>query len=479
MPGKFDWLIIVITERNREELFYAICSEQLDALVRLRQLFSSLSTCDVSRLLELKFGNCRESPLMFAAVRGSPNILKLILSYKPKLDDIDYIGRTALMYGVKSGSHEIVTQLINAGANVNIQDNYGRTALMYGAEVGYVKVAQSLLFAQNLLVDLTDNAGRNALIYAAMSGKREIVKNLIDFRAECDCQDNEGLNPSIFAAKHNDIELSDILIKAGVEINAQGYDGTTALIVAVGNGHADLVKYMLENGANQFQKTQDNVTALMLASHQYKKDVVLTMLRHNSEFSDLIKNAYYNSINAMQYNEEAKDLLSIFLNLYPLQLRDAYNLENIGLTEFQGRMILEDNESSAQDLIQALESSDIIDLDLTNFTNSHHLLRNLLLDKRGMPQQYFYENYYLVAIAMPDSEESNRLQQEYGWQILQAICKRNREIKIIACQNSVDPSLEWLQDNVQQGKIISLENISIIEHILAEVSQEHEKQTDR
>lgn len=70
---------------------------------------------------------------------------------------------------------------------------------------------------------------KTALIYASQSGNIDIVKLLLENKAELNAQDPEtGFTPLIYAVVNNHIEIVELLISSGADISIRDKDGKTA-----------------------------------------------------------------------------------------------------------------------------------------------------------------------------------------------------------------------------------------------------------
>ena len=134
----------------------------------------------VEELLNKKVGpNIRDMVgrhiLNYAAVRGNPQIIEILLKSGSDPNQAEYEGYTALM---SVNNPEIVRLLLKYGAKVDAKYTNGWTALMFSASEGDKEVVKILLNSgadQNII----DNIGRNAIVLAGLNGHSEIV-NLLE-----------------------------------------------------------------------------------------------------------------------------------------------------------------------------------------------------------------------------------------------------------------------------------------------------------
>jgi ankyrin repeat protein len=132
---------------------------------------------------------------------------------------------------------------------------------------------------QGMLKDGADpNAARptgaNALSYAVAGRHTEVVRLLLDARADPN-RTSAGLSPLFLAAELGDFETVKLLIRSGANVNAKLHavdedlkarEGDTALIAAASpNGTASTVKALLAAGADVNAKAENGKTAVMQA----------------------------------------------------------------------------------------------------------------------------------------------------------------------------------------------------------------------
>ena len=79
------------------------------------------------------------------------------------------------------GSDEVVLLLLQENADPNIFDRKGMTALMHACRHGYSKAAELLLKADSTNLSQTDNNGKSSLIHAALQGHEDIIDILLSY----------------------------------------------------------------------------------------------------------------------------------------------------------------------------------------------------------------------------------------------------------------------------------------------------------
>jgi len=179
-------------------------------------------------------------------------------------------GATPLMYAAVVGSPRAMALLLDNGAKVNATNATGATALIWGAtEIDKVR----LLLARGADVNLASQRGRTALQSAARSdNSAAIVRLLLAAGADAKAVDASRANTLHAATMGNDIETIRLIVDAGVDVNAADFAGFTPLMNAAANRNLDAVRLLLAKGADpkarsgdgSFQKVKAGVIALGL-----------------------------------------------------------------------------------------------------------------------------------------------------------------------------------------------------------------------
>lgn len=189
----------------------------------------------------------------------------------------DY-GVTPLSLACLNRSDAMVEALLNAGGNPNAAQWTGERPLMVCARTGAAR-AVTLLLSKGAEVDARETQqGHTPLMRAAAGKHADVVKVLIDHRADVHAKSKGGFTPLLFASQQGDIESARALLAAGAGIDEAPLAGEdarrdetgglcvtasptapqcyiarengTPLVVAAASGHEALAIVLLENGAN-------------------------------------------------------------------------------------------------------------------------------------------------------------------------------------------------------------------------------------
>jgi len=137
--------------------------------------------------------------------------------------------------------------LLEHRADPNARDKRGGTALMRSIrDLAKVK----LLVAHGAEVDVRSDAGVTALMTAASRpGSSDVVKLLLEQKADPRTVDRAGVPPLMYATDFGDLESVKALVAAGARIDNGRRNGVTPLFWA-SNGPLDVLEWLLEHDAD-------------------------------------------------------------------------------------------------------------------------------------------------------------------------------------------------------------------------------------
>ena len=215
----------------------------------------------------------RKTPLIWAAMMGHIDIVRMLLAKGADVNVRDKDGSTALIWASNNGDANTVQALLNAGADVHIKDKGGNTALIWAGYNGNPKTIEALL-AAGADVNATDAEGKTALQYIRIKNQvlaAEIENNQREFittiqRAQPDintirtllsqnpylahARDTDRVTALMMAVRIGHVKLVELLLEARADVHAKDKTGLNALMMALSIGHVDLVKLLLKAGAD-------------------------------------------------------------------------------------------------------------------------------------------------------------------------------------------------------------------------------------
>ena len=242
--------------------------------------------------IQTLFGN---TPLLLAAINKHDNVVHALLSDSGYLVDAKgQDGYTALHCSCRDGHVDIVRTLVNHKANVNATTDSGDTPLTLAAINKHDNVVHALLSDSGCLVDAKGQDGYTALHCSCRDRHVDIVRTLVNHKANVNATTDSGDTPLILAAinKHDNVvhALSDF----NCEVYAKDKDAYTALLhLSCTRGYEYIVRTLLnENKTNVNARTDSGDTPLTLAARYKHDNVVHALSDYDCEVLAKDKDAY-------------------------------------------------------------------------------------------------------------------------------------------------------------------------------------------
>ncbi|MCK6446790.1 MAG: ankyrin repeat domain-containing protein [Planctomycetes bacterium] len=185
-----------------------------------------------------------QTPLMWAAKMGHPEIVADLLASGAEVDHRSERGWTALAYASWSGETDIVRGLLEHGATVGPGPRGYGTELHLAAERGSRELVE-LLAPHVGDVDATvpERRNRTALMIAAEHGSTDVVQSLLAAGASPTKRTPDGDTAAHFAAVYGRLETLRVLLERAPELltDTGNLTGRTPLALAAQFGHAEVV----------------------------------------------------------------------------------------------------------------------------------------------------------------------------------------------------------------------------------------------
>jgi hypothetical protein len=155
------------------------------------------------------------------------------------------------------------------------------TGLQIATSFGLKEIVRLLLEAK-ADVNVRDNDGRTALYIAASNGHEAVVKLLLEAKADANVGDRYGVTPLYIAASNGHEAIVKLLLEAKADANVRDRYGGTALYCAASNGHEEVVKLLLEAKADVNVRDRYGKTTLYCAASN-GHEAVVKLLQVGSE----------------------------------------------------------------------------------------------------------------------------------------------------------------------------------------------------
>lgn len=178
----------------------------------------------------------------------------------------------------KTKAFKELNQFTSEDINVNYKIN--ESLLYFACSRGDLDTVKRLIQAKADVNQTSLEKDDPPLVGAIIHDQIEILRFLIEHKANPNQPLPGGSTPLLVAAEANQAEMIDILIQAGADINAKLENGTSALEIAIKQNHPAVVKMLLKHGAKSdlteyqnieessiYQKNKNNKIAKILKEY--------------------------------------------------------------------------------------------------------------------------------------------------------------------------------------------------------------------
>lgn len=185
--------------------------------------------------------------LLESLSQNSAKIMQMIIDkVDKKLINDSLEGKTPLIIAVGNSYIDTAKILIENGADVNAVDIEGWSALSYAVNNGDIEIAKLLLENKAKIKGELLIAIKSPIVESRIN----MMKLLIDNKANINYTDENGFNPLNIAIESGDMELTKFLITNGANVNSLMQDGVSLIGYAIAQNNMDLLQILIENGAN-------------------------------------------------------------------------------------------------------------------------------------------------------------------------------------------------------------------------------------
>jgi ankyrin repeat protein len=242
--------------------------------------------------------------------------IKTFIEHGANIHQINNKGDTLLMYAIDFGADDIANMLIDKGINIHHFNKYQMNALKYavirhnvpivnklllmGADIKsgtckltlslavryrYIDIIDILYQHDDTIIDLVNNKGNTALLTACKHGRIEIIKHLIELKANINVVNRQGQNTLHIYFIYNDFKIQYLEEFKGCGMDF-GYinpqTGNNLLLLALNKHcHIDIISWLLKyvkiNHINN-----DDCNALSIALMDYQNlDIIKLLVKNN------------------------------------------------------------------------------------------------------------------------------------------------------------------------------------------------------
>ncbi len=172
---------------------------------------------------------------------------------------------------IKQNDAAKISELLQRGFDPNTVNPAGVAGLIQALQDDSFKVADLLIQAPGIRVEVRNAADESPLMLSAFKGHLELSQRLIQKGADVN---KTGWTPLHYAATNGHLAVMSLLLDENAYIDAASPNGTTPLMMAAHYGTTSAVKLLLEAGADPLLKNDQNLTALDFANRANRTDSV-------------------------------------------------------------------------------------------------------------------------------------------------------------------------------------------------------------
>jgi len=217
------------------------------------------------------------TPLLVAISEGHSGIAKYLVERGADINLSFPNGESPLHMVSRKGNLELAELFIDKGAKIDAQVKSGLTPLSFAVQENQAKIAACLLEHGADPNPVNKGDGSSALHVAAYDKNLQLIKLLVEHKADVNLKNLKVFTPLHFAVSNGDIDTIKYLVEHGADVNAVTSLGGTALYIAAGKGNLDVVKYLVEHGADVTKADAEGNTSLEVAEH-FKQPAVVEYL---------------------------------------------------------------------------------------------------------------------------------------------------------------------------------------------------------
>jgi ankyrin repeat protein len=183
----------------------------------------------------------------FLVMRGEREAILKQLEQGVSINEPDINTETPLHWAVRFRKPDMVEFLLSKGAAADVPDRYGHAPLYHVEDAK----SAALLLERGANPGRRDQSGSTPLHEASLYGRTEIVRMMLDRKAEPNMVDQGlGKTPLHEACTFGSEGVVAMLLQAGARLDARTQDGETPLALAARSGSLPTVELLVNAGAD-------------------------------------------------------------------------------------------------------------------------------------------------------------------------------------------------------------------------------------
>ena len=182
-------------------------------------------------------GHDGSTALLWAAHWNDAATADLLIRAGADADLANDLRTTPLSLACTNANAALVERLLKAGANPNTPIATGETPIMTCASTGSIEAVRALIGGGADVNAKEPSQNQTALMWAAAERHPDVVKALVDHKADLQARTKRGFSALHFAAREGDLEVARILLAAGMDINIRSQPASVEKPAAAGPGN--------------------------------------------------------------------------------------------------------------------------------------------------------------------------------------------------------------------------------------------------
>ena len=188
--------------------------------------------------------------------------------------------------------------LLRHNVDVNNQNEAGITALHAACDRGITAMVKELLINEKIDINKKDHNKNTPLHAACIGGEKDVVFQLIEKGADIAAQNNEEMTPLLVAVAERKLEIVKTIIDMRAEdkeelLRQTEKGGHTPFLLAVKSEAEDIIKFLLETGAPVTDQNENGANAFHLAA-SLNKVSILQIIYDSPDGEDLLDEEDWN-----------------------------------------------------------------------------------------------------------------------------------------------------------------------------------------
>ncbi|MCB0332832.1 MAG: ankyrin repeat domain-containing protein [Bdellovibrionales bacterium] len=168
-----------------------------------------------------------------------------------------------------------VSSLLSGGADPNVKQN-GMSALVFAAQSGSLEIVKLLVEAK-ADVNSTDMLGRTALMQAVAAQQAPLIEYLLSVKADANIKAKDGSTALISATRDGYVEGVKILALGGADLNIGDVDGNAPVHIALDYNNREILQ-VLASAKADLNKSNLMHTPITYAIEQSDVELVKFLL---------------------------------------------------------------------------------------------------------------------------------------------------------------------------------------------------------